>query len=69
MLLGGGICVATDMYLAIRGLLFKQQDYFMYVALLIALIVSALIATAGWGVVKLSGIMQSNKNNDAGVKK
>lgn len=57
MLLGGGICVATNVFFAIPNLF--RQDVWLYLMLMG---ISGLIAWAGWGVIKLSGITQPLKS-------
>lgn len=57
MLFGGGICVATNIFFAIPNLF--RQDVWLYLMLMG---ISGLIAWAGWGAIKLSGITQSLKS-------
>ena len=51
MLFGGGICVATNIFLALPNLF--NQGVWLY---LILMSISGLIAWAGWGAIKMSGI-------------
>lgn len=53
MLLGGGICVATNAAFIIPSLFHKEVTLY-----LMLMAVSAAVAAAGWGLLKLSGVMK-----------
>lgn len=59
MLFGGGICVATNIFFALQNV-FRQGVWLF----LMLMSISGLIAWAGWGAIKLSGITQSLKSGN-----